>query len=282
MPETATQERTVAGFNAGPCDDQAVWRQSRSCLGTLQHRNRYNLNEIKYCRVMCDRESDAEIQKLLDEDSEDDSHQAEERKDSVGRESGTKCAEKNETKPGSRSNKTSALKGRGPCVHGSVKYVQFSNGKIVEDAPLWQSITDWLERCPWEEVAGVPVCNNCNDDPMSARGTRGASRQVVEATLFCCHCEEHFCDVCFQRIHSGGKRALHKSIASSLASPRFFNAKNVSSGDHNDNNDKPNPDDATARVAVSATTYGSEQNRSKLEGGLGIEIVSANGCGNNV
>ena len=47
----------VAGFRTDYSLSLAESLQSRDCLGTCVHRNRYNLNEVKSCTIMCKRES---------------------------------------------------------------------------------------------------------------------------------------------------------------------------------------------------------------------------------
>ena len=153
----------VAGFDASPCDDDAVWAQARACLGTLEHRNRYNVNEVKYCVVMCDRAQDDEIRALIEDEGEEGAAAAGSEKDN---EAGQ---EEEEAEAGVGGDKRNA---RGPCVYGTVTYVaRGTQDKLSrEKGQVWDSISDWLERCPWEEVAGLPVCNNCNETPLSARG----------------------------------------------------------------------------------------------------------------
>ena len=108
------------------------------------------------------------------------------------------------------------------------------------------------------------ICNDCNENPRSAR-LGSASRDVVLATLFCCQCEEHFCDVCFQRIHSGGKRAQHKAISSELASPRFASKNrgqpNEASGRGGDGGDQKNGPEAE----------GKKVDCMQKDGGVGVE-----------
>ena len=55
-----TTAKTVAGFRIDFELSLAESLQSRDCLGKCVHRNRYNFNEKKTCKIMCERETSAD------------------------------------------------------------------------------------------------------------------------------------------------------------------------------------------------------------------------------
>ena len=71
----------------------------------------------------------------------------------------------------------------------------------------WSSVTEFLTNCSWES-SGDPACNNCNEQLTSVLNIE----TVVRATVRCGDCDEYYCRVCFDSIHSGGKRKLHSII----------------------------------------------------------------------
>lgn len=153
-------------------------------LGSCEHRNRYNLNEVKTCKIVCERRSvSSTAEHTVKNDHEDTEGDREE--DNEGDED--VVTEEDEDSDDPEDDSVTEL-------------------LISEDGTqTWTSISDFLATCPWES-SEEPACNNCNEQRTSVL----CVAEIVPATVRCIDCDEYFCRACFNAIHSGGKRKLHQ------------------------------------------------------------------------